>query len=300
MFQGDAFVGPNSMFEAYARGECKVLAVGREDTTLNRDVLDKMCEIGLVYTDSLVVENPIAFPVKPQLASALSYWMYIGEKSYGVSLENMKQKYIEENGSPAQCKVELSEFEHEEADDFARVSVGNMFLPILMFVTTAFVAICLQLIHENKRRLGKKSAIGRRSTLDIFEENKKEEEQSVKLDEDDWLMPRAKEVARRRSLSLDLATDAAKIVRFSVSTGASDLVEEFKENGGDTEIVSRQRSIFRGSIDDLACERADSDEEEDNKFISHRIEELVESGVIEEVLNCFDFFQEMKKLKKNQ
>jgi len=38
---------------------------------------------------------------------------------------------------------------------------------------------------------------------------------------------------------------------------------------------------------------------EDND-ISHRIEELVQSGVIEEVLDCFDFFQEMKKLKKDQ
>ncbi len=38
---------------------------------------------------------------------------------------------------------------------------------------------------------------------------------------------------------------------------------------------------------------------EDNG-VSHRIEELVESGVIEDVLDCFDFFQEMKKLKKDK
>ena len=36
------------------------------------------------------------------------------------------------------------------------------------------------------------------------------------------------------------------------------------------------------------------------KEISHRIEELVASGAIEDVLDCFDTFQELKKLKKVQ
>jgi len=49
-----------------------------------------------------------------------------------------------------------------------------------------------------------------------------------------------------------------------------------------------------------ANDGADADVKVEDNDTIHRIEELVESGVIEEVLDCFDFFQEMKKLKKDQ
>lgn len=74
--------------------------------------------------------------------------MYLGEKSYGVNLENAKQLFIEENDIEEQCEFELSNLNTEEVDDFARVSQSNMFLPIMLFVACAFTAVVLQLLLQ--------------------------------------------------------------------------------------------------------------------------------------------------------
>eukprot|EP00984_Skeletonema_dohrnii_P035598 scaffold35582_cov233-Skeletonema_dohrnii-CCMP3373.AAC.1 len=44
IFPDDGFDG---MFNAYGREECKVLAIGREDTIMNNDYLARICELGL-------------------------------------------------------------------------------------------------------------------------------------------------------------------------------------------------------------------------------------------------------------
>lgn len=120
-------------------------------------------------------------------------------------------------------------------------------------------------------------------------------------------MPRAREIVQRRTTadSDDKAT-AARSVQFSQDfPGINIPIDSFEENGGGGGVAPQSphgpTSILRGSIDDMAKDY-DSDAhnaEEDNEM-NHRVQELVESGVIEEVLDCFDFFQEMKKLKKNQ
>jgi hypothetical protein len=302
LFPNDGFLGPNGMFEAYERGDCKVLAVGREDTTMDRDALAKVCKLGLVYTDSVVTENPIAFPIKPQLASSFSYWMYLGEKSYGLNLESVKQKFMEQSENEQQCEFELSELNMEEVDDFARVSPSNMFLPIMAFVACAFTAIIMQLVHENKRRKGRASSLGRKSTLDLFDVVRKNRSaRDEKFDDNDWVMPRAKAMVKRRmSLDNSEVDRDAKSAQFSDFPGANIPGDEFNENGA-PQSTHGPTSIFRGSMDDIAMANGGADEAVDEgNEITHRIEELVESGVIEEVLDCFDFFQEMKKLKKVQ
>ena len=296
-FDGSGFDG---MLESYAKGECKVLAIGREDTIMDVNFISKLCELGLVYTESLVTENPIAFPINPQLASAFSYWMYLGEKTFSIELDSAKQAFIEENDIKPQCEVELSQLSGaEEVDDFTRVSSSNMFLPIMAFVGCALTAVILQLVDERNRRKGRKSSIGRKSTLDIYAGIKKERDE--KLDEDDWVMPRAKTIVRRRQ-TLDNSDVEDRICDFPGVNipGAGD---DFHENGApQSPPPPAPKSIFTGSIDDMAIANGDPDEavKEEENSVSHRIEELVESGVIEEVLDCFDFFQEMKKLKKDQ
>ncbi|KAK1739248.1 ionotropic glutamate receptor family protein [Skeletonema marinoi] len=289
--------GFDGMFEAYARGDCKVLAVGREDTIMDRNILGKVCEHGLVYTDSVVTENPIAFPIRPQLASGFSYWMYLGEKTYGINLESAKQAFIEGNEITKQCEVELSNLNMEEVDDFAQVSPSNMILPIMAFVACVFTAVALQLIHEWKRKKGRKSSIGRKSTLDIFEGVRKQQRRASKIDEEEWVMPRAMSIMQRRQ-----TLDNSDVDRICDFPGVDIPGDEFNEDGA-PQSTREPTSILRGSIDDMAMTNANGGAgeavEEDND-ISHRIEELVESGVIDEVLDCFDFFQEMKKLKKEQ
>mmetsp|Transcript_3189 Transcript_3189/g.4587 ORF Transcript_3189/g.4587 Transcript_3189/m.4587 type:complete len:102 (-) Transcript_3189:1800-2105(-) len=94
--------------------------------------------------------------------------------------------------------------------------------------------------------------------------------------------------------------DNSDVDRICDFPGANIPGDEFNKNGA---LNSSQgtKSVFRGLIEDTDVTNGGADEavEEDND-ISHRIEELVESGVIDEVLDCFDFFQEMKKLKKEQ
>ena len=47
------------MLEDLDAGECHVMAVGYEDTSMDTAYLEKLCDRDLVYTDSLVVEVPI-------------------------------------------------------------------------------------------------------------------------------------------------------------------------------------------------------------------------------------------------
>ncbi len=298
VFPSDGF---DATFEAYARGECKVLAIGREDTILNKDYLKRVCEHNLVYTDILITENPIAFPIAPQLASPFSYWMYRGEKSYGIDLESVKQNFLEDNEIKAECEVELSNLNLEEGEEFPQVSPSNMFLPIMFFVICTLFAACLQLRHDSERKKGHRSVIGRKSTLDIH----KIQMQAVENFDGD----ENRDVKRKVQSSLDEKVDedncampsSTLMLMKSVVTGAYEQGDEFHENGA-PQSASEPKSDFRVSFADVdkANEEADTAVKVEDNGVSHRIEELVESGVIEEVLDCFDFFQEMKRLKKDQ
>mmetsp|Transcript_30957 Transcript_30957/g.48484 ORF Transcript_30957/g.48484 Transcript_30957/m.48484 type:complete len:722 (-) Transcript_30957:92-2257(-) len=279
-----------AVLAAYAAGECQVLAIGIEDTIMDANFISRVCDLGLVYTDVLVTENPIAFPVRPQLASAFSYWMYLGEKSYGIDLKSKKKEFIAENDIKAKCEVELSNVIMEEVDDFARVSTSNMFLPIMTFVICALIAVVLQVIHEMKRKKGQATSFGRKSTLEIFEPL------STNVEDYDST-PRAQLPMQRRQMG------NSDVDRGCNVPGANTSGDEFHDNVA-PQSSPASKSIFKVSIDDVGMANEDADtavKVEDND-ISHRIEELVESGVIEEVLDCFDFFQEtmMKKLKKDQ
>ena len=274
-----------AMFEAYARGDCKVLAFGREDTAMNINILKRMCELDLVYTDVLVRENPIAFPIRKELASEFNHWMQYADTSHTIQIESVRQEFIEKNDIQPQCEVELSKLskEAQEADnDFARVSPGNMFFPIMLFVGCALIAAVLQLIHDNERKKGNTTTFGRKSTLDFYS------------------------IARR--LTIQANNDAGGGGVNARRGHASDFSEanlpggEFHENSAPQSHSSpRLGSTSRGSSADT--DKADIDsgaavEAKDND-ISNRLKELVESGMIDEVLDCFDFLQAMK-LKKDR
>ena len=288
IFPGSGF---EDMFEAYANGECKVLAVGIEDTIMNMGIISKLCELNLVYTESLVTENPIAFPINPQLASSLSYWMYLGEKTYGIDFKSKKQEYIEKNDINPQCELELSQLNNaEEADDFASVTAGNMFFPIMLFLVCALIAAVLQLYHDRMREKGRTVDFGRKSSLDIYLES----------------------VVRRLSFNTrlsahvnnDVGGPSSKGVRFSGDFPEDDISEdEFKENSAPQSRSSPGSGpTFRGSNEDTDKANDGSDAAAmtvDDYDTDHRLEALVESGMIDEVLDCFDFLQEMK-LKKDR
>lgn len=74
-FHQDANEFPGVLDDYLAGGNCQAMAIGYEDTAMDITFLDRLCREDLVYTDSMVVEIPIAFPIRSDLTSGFSYWM---------------------------------------------------------------------------------------------------------------------------------------------------------------------------------------------------------------------------------
>lgn len=134
-------------------------------------LLNSFCDEGLVYTKSLVIENPIAFPVRPKLASGLSYWILQGDKYFGVSLKNSITNYTTEIRRQPKCDVEFSPNDAGGGDDYAQIMPSNMIFPIIFWLVCAVAAAILQLIHQWQGKKGNKSSvlIGRLSSLELFQ-----------------------------------------------------------------------------------------------------------------------------------
>eukprot|EP00956_Cyclotella_meneghiniana_P023232 scaffold44786_cov61-Cyclotella_meneghiniana.AAC.8 len=142
------------MLDDYTAGKCDVLAVGYEDTILSEDFLEEMCENNLVYTSSVVVEVPIAFPIRQDLSSGFSYWVREAKRN-GIDLEAAKEKYQ----PSASCEIQLEDVEMG-GDEYAQITVPNM-----VFVFCALLGIALQLEEKYNVKKGKASVLGRKSSL---------------------------------------------------------------------------------------------------------------------------------------
>eukprot|EP00804_Cyclotella_cryptica_P022423 CCRYP_015088-RB/>CCRYP_015088-RB protein AED:0.07 eAED:0.07 QI:1088/1/1/1/1/0.83/6/330/385 len=148
---GKEFYG---VLDEYDAGHCAAMAIGREDTTTDGDLLEMFCERNLVFTDSLILENPIGFPIKPDLVSGLSYWIMEGEKYHGISVQNSKTQY-----SPhISCDVEFVG-EEQDLGDYAQISPANMILPIMTFLVCAMAAIFLHIFRKKKVRKASTKAL---------------------------------------------------------------------------------------------------------------------------------------------
>ena len=97
-----------NIIDDYVAEKCQVLAVGYEDTAYSVPFLNKLCDQNLVFTDSVIVEVPIALPCRSELSSGLSYWINEAQKN-GITLQNAK-----ENFQPyTKCNIHLSAVEQE-------------------------------------------------------------------------------------------------------------------------------------------------------------------------------------------
>ena len=161
---GKEFLG---MLEDYSLGRCDVMAVGWEDTSMDLAFREQICDMNLVFTDSLIIEIPIAFPVRPELASGFSYWMYRLERFSGLSIDTMKETYAEEYGRKS-CNVEISEGVNELSNDYDKITVRMMFLPLMLFLGCSVLAVIMQVLHQRHRKDGHRSLAGRKSALNII------------------------------------------------------------------------------------------------------------------------------------
>lgn len=64
-------VGYYGMIDDFNNGNCDMLAMGREESTTNLDLLNKLCDSNLVFTDGLILENAIAFPIRTELGKSV-------------------------------------------------------------------------------------------------------------------------------------------------------------------------------------------------------------------------------------
>ena len=149
---GNDFPG---IMDDYLAGRCEVMAYSESAS------LELMCANEVVFTDSVLHEIPIAFPMRQGIASGFNYWMFQAEKE-GVTLQASKDEF------PTQidCDVYLSE--EIEGDEMDAITVKNFFLPIMFFIAFAVAAVLLQIRHVNNVKKGQKSLMGRKSTFDLM------------------------------------------------------------------------------------------------------------------------------------
>jgi len=157
--EGREFSG---VLEDYDAGQCEVMAIGLEDTSMDVTFLEKMCARSLVYTSSLVMETPMAFPIRSDLAAGLSYWMYQGERYNTASMQTAKDAFPQETS----CEVQLSS-ENSDTSDYDEIVVRDFLFPIIFFGVCAGLAVIIHIFHLNNVSKGRRDTLGRRSTLDL-------------------------------------------------------------------------------------------------------------------------------------
>mmetsp|Transcript_1544 Transcript_1544/g.3190 ORF Transcript_1544/g.3190 Transcript_1544/m.3190 type:complete len:753 (+) Transcript_1544:97-2355(+) len=299
------------VLEDYKAGKCDVLAVGREDTMIDLELLNLFCDEGLVYTNSLVMENPIAFPVRPDLASGLSYWILQGDKYHGVSLKNSVDRYTAENKFQPKCNVELSA-QVSERNDYAQIMPTNMFFPIIFWLGFAITAAILQIVHLWQVKKGRKSSalIGRVSTLNLFRNIDRDFVSSKEDDDLNIKLPRITTMLKQQTLqtregsSQDSSTnngDDGLIRRSRVNFhndcadrgGSESPQDRFEENAGNS---CNDEFLAVGSSESASfdCDIASPVAEEE---LNLRIRQLLYTPSVVDFLDCC---QEMKNLKMKQ
>jgi len=145
--------------EDYDLGRCDVMAVGRMDSLGDLKLMNMFCERNLVFTESLITENPVGFPIRSELASGLSYWMYQGEKHHGINVQSSLEAYGKREPN---CDVILSE--QNDESQFTRISAENLLFPLLFFLGFAILAVILQLYHQRLMRKNKEKPMQNRNT----------------------------------------------------------------------------------------------------------------------------------------
>ena len=154
------------MINDYEEGKCEVLAIGWEDNTMDLSIREALCDNDLVFTDSLVIETPTAFPINPDLASGFSYWMYQAEKKHGISITKMNEEYLEQVNKATSCPLKLSE-QDGSGGEYDKITVQNFTLPLILYACAAGIAIVLQIYYTYAKSRGKASLIGRTSQLNL-------------------------------------------------------------------------------------------------------------------------------------
>jgi len=228
---GREFIG---MIEDYDLGLCDFLAVGWEDTSMNLKFREMVCDRNLAVTESLIMEIPVAFPVRSELASGFSYWMMQAQRFHDLSIPIEKKRYAEESEWLGSCDFQLSTEANESSDDYAEITVGMMFFPLIFFLSCTVLALIMQMLHQYQIKKGRESLVGRAEDLEVTTD---------------------KRVGRKDAASRSLSTRSfsKRSARFSNIRTRS----KFKDE--DNEDISSKGISF-----DHKCDNVDDDNDDDD------------------------------------
>jgi hypothetical protein len=125
----------------YESGKCAVVAGSMLDVRQDTKFMEAFCRNELVSTGSLVLENPIAFPVNEKYASGLSYWLFKAEKQ-GITF----QSFVDNSLPPLVCSLKLAA--SKSANELASLSPENFALPIIICCACVIIAAGLHLLNK--------------------------------------------------------------------------------------------------------------------------------------------------------
>ncbi|KAL7533215.1 hypothetical protein ACHAXR_005108 [Thalassiosira sp. AJA248-18] len=256
------------MLDDYDAGNCDVIAASKMDIDSDLSSSHGLCKRNLVFSDSLVIENPVALPIRPELAPTLSYWMYHAEKAHGITFLSTKEEYDANQQPP--CNLEFTAEQIEEANDMAQIGIENLFFPFVFFLGAAVLAIILQLVHQQAVRKGRfATLVGRQSTFNLMG--------SVDLpSKADDSMEEEGEDSENELPPTDTYRSnggAVSLVKGSMVSDAEVHIDEFHDNGH-----------TRGGSTSLHINA------------TSRLQLLAETDVFNEILDCI---QEIKRQKES-
>jgi len=156
----------HGLMDNYIAGKCKALAVGWEDTSMDRSFLDRLCERELVYTDSMFLETPIAFPIRQGLAAGFSHWMLQAKRNHNLVLQTVKDEFATESAETSSCNVHFSTGDIETSD-YDPIDIEHMALPIIIFIVCCSLAIIGHLCERRDKKKGRSSLFATHSQLKL-------------------------------------------------------------------------------------------------------------------------------------
>mmetsp|Transcript_26755 Transcript_26755/g.43476 ORF Transcript_26755/g.43476 Transcript_26755/m.43476 type:complete len:288 (+) Transcript_26755:506-1369(+) len=154
----------HGVLDDYTAGKCKALAIGWEDTSMDRSFLDKICKRELVYTESMFFETPMGFPIRQDLAAGFSHWILEAKGKNDFSIQTAKNEYAQKSTPSRSCKVQFSVGDIETSD-YDPITVENMILPIMVFMACCILAIIGHLCSRKNKKMRMNSFFGRTSRL---------------------------------------------------------------------------------------------------------------------------------------
>ncbi|KAL7545097.1 hypothetical protein ACHAWF_008455 [Thalassiosira exigua] len=153
----------DELLDDFDAGRCDFLAVGKDDALSNIELVNQFCNRNLTFTDSVILENQVSFPVRSELAAGLSYWIHVAEKYHKVTVRTVLEEYNRKYQRQAKCAVDITT--SQEVDDYAHITPKNLFFPVVFFVVCAVLAAILQYCKRLDRRGSRMMWLGRLSKL---------------------------------------------------------------------------------------------------------------------------------------